>query len=128
MTIETSVAKVWIEADGIIRLHFKPTQQHSLNEAIQVVEAHNRLASGVPRGVIADIRHVTGGADRSAREYYVSSESARLKTGMAMLVSSPMQRMLGNIFFRINKPPYPSRMFSNEEDAIHWLQGFCKTP
>ena len=121
MTIETVVAKVWMEDDGIIRMHFKPTTQHGLQEAIDVVEAHNRLAEEVPRGVIADIRDVTTGADRSAREYYVSHESSRLKTGMAMLVSSPLQRMLGNIFFRINRPPYPSRMFADEQDAIHWL-------
>ena len=34
MTIETVVAKVWMEDDGIIRMHFKPTTQHGLQEAI----------------------------------------------------------------------------------------------
>jgi hypothetical protein len=39
-----------------------------------------------------------------------------------MLVSSPMQRMVGNIFFKINRPPYPTRLFSQQTDALQWLR------
>ena len=119
--IDLNVADVWINDDGVIWMRFKPCEAHTLEDAIAVVKAHNDLAGNQQVPVIADIREVSVGADRQAREYYVAEESSRLKLGMAMLVKSPMQRMLGNIFFRINRPPYPSKMFSSEEKALSWL-------
>jgi hypothetical protein len=120
-TIDTPVARLWIDGDRVIHIHFKPTDKHGIDEARSVVSAHNQLAAGSQCPVLADIQHVTVGANRDAREYYVSEESSRYKTGMAMIVSSPMQRMLGNIFFKINRPPYPTRLFSRQADALKWL-------
>lgn len=121
-SIETQIASVSIDAEHIIHIRFKNNTAHGLAEAMEIVDAHNILADGVPRGVIADIRSVETGADRAARKYYVSEKSARYKLGMAMLVNSPTQRMLGNIFFLLNRPPYPSKMFLDEGEALNWLR------
>ena len=121
--IETTVADLWMDTEGLIHIHFKPTTAHGAAEACEVVEAHNELAAGVPCLVLANIQGVTVGANRAARQHYVSPVSAKYKLGMAMLVQSPMQRMLGNIFLRINRPPYPTRIFSHEQEALQWLRG-----
>ena len=120
--IETNIADVWIDTERIIHIRFKASEQHGIAEARGIVQAHNQLANGTPCPVLADIQAVKVGADRAARKYYVSEESARYKTGMAMVVSSPMQRMLGNIFFKLNRPPYPTRLFNRQQDAIQWLK------
>ena len=120
--IETPVADLWMDQEGIVRIRFKPTTAHGSAEASGVVKAHNELAADVPCLVLADIQDVTVGANRAARQHYVSSESSKYKLGMAMLVQSPMQRMLGNIFLRINRPPYPTRLFSREQEALQWLR------
>jgi hypothetical protein len=72
--------------------------------------------------VLADISAVRAGADRLARNHYVSEEGSRLKTAMAMVTQSPFQRMVGNFFFRMNQPPYPSRIFRDQHEAMVWLQ------
>ena len=128
MMIELDVCDVWLCDDGVIRMRFKPCDTHCLKDAIAVVEAHNTMAQGTRRPVIADIREITVGADRSAREYYVSEEASKFKIGMAMLAKSPLQRMLGNVFFRINRPPYPSKLFAAEAEAEAWLSGLGKQP
>ena len=120
--IETPIADLWIDDESIVHICFKATSSHGLEEAQTVVTAHNQLAGGKPCLVLADIQRVTTGADRNAREHYVSEESSRYKLGMAMLVASPMQRMLGNVFFKINRPPYPTRLFSEQEKALSWLR------
>jgi hypothetical protein len=120
-TISTEIADVWIDSQRIVHIFFKESERHGIEEAQEVVRAHNQLADGVPVCVLADIRTVKVGADRAARKHYVSAESAEFKSGMAMLVSSPMQRMLGNIFLMLNQPPYPTRLFSEEEEALQWL-------
>ena len=120
--IETEVADVWIDTERIIHIEFKATDQHGIAHAKDIVHAHNELANGESCLVFADIQAVKVGADRAARKYYVSEESARYKTGMAMLVGSPMQRMLGNIFLKLNRPPYPTRLFNQKQAAIQWLK------
>jgi len=125
-TISIDIADIWMDPQRIIHICFKESDCHGLKEAQEVVQAHNQLAEGSPACVLADIRAVKVGADRAARKHYVSAESAEFKSGMAMLVSSPMQRMLGNIFFQLNRPPYPTRLFSQEEEALQWLEHFNK--
>ena len=120
--IETTIADIWIDTERIIHIEFKASDQHGIEEARGIVDAHNQLANGTPCPVLADIQAVTVGADRAARKHYVSDESSRYKTGMAMLVASPMQRMLGNIFFKLNRPPYPTRLFNRKQEAIQWLK------
>ncbi len=122
--IELDIADVTRGDDGIIRIIFHPTPSHDLLAAKEVVAAHNSLAEGVPCGVLADIRNVTVGADRQARQYYTTEEASYLKSAMAMVVTSPVQQMLGNIFFLLSRPPYPTRMFKSEASAVGWLRTF----
>ena len=126
--IQTAIAKIWIDEQRIIHIVFEnETHPHGLKEAQEIVRVHNELARGVPCGIIADIRNTKIGANRAAREHYVSEEGARLKTGMAMIVSSAVQKMLANIFFRISRPPYPTKMFTDTNDAIVWLHEISST-
>jgi hypothetical protein len=122
--IKTDIADIWIDSDQVGWMHFKPTDSHGLEDAKKVVNAHNILANGIKIAVVADLRDITTGADREARKYYVQEESAQFKLAMAMLVNSPVQRMLGNLFMRLNKPPYPTRLFKLEKEALTWLKEF----
>ncbi len=36
---------------------------------------------------------------------------------MAILVENPVSRVLGNLFIRVRRPGYPTRMFSDEGSA-----------
>jgi len=112
---------VWLDDQGVVRIVFKPCPDHGLDQARAIVSAHNELSGDRKRGVLADLTGITTAADREARNYYVTPEASRLKLGMAMITPSPFQRMLGNIFFRVNKPPYPCRMFQDEPGALVWL-------
>ena len=121
-SIELEIARVWMDHERIVHVEFHETDEHSLHEASEVVTAHNRLAGDEPCCVLADLRRVKVGADRSARQHYVSDEGARLKLAMAMVTESPLQRMLGNVFNLMSKPPYPVRMFATEASALEWLR------
>jgi hypothetical protein len=125
--IESPVADFWRESD-IIYIKFKPTDRHGIDEAHTVVKTHNQLSSGVKTPVLADLREITTGADRKARKYYVGEESAEFKLGMAMLVTSPFQRMLGNIFLSLGNPPYPTKLFGEESEALAWLRSLSNLP
>jgi hypothetical protein len=42
----------------------------------------------------------------------------------AILVSSPMLKMMANFFILVNKPKNPTRMFTSKESAVEWLANF----
>jgi hypothetical protein len=109
-------------------MQFRRSETHNLEDAKEVVRVHNDLAEEQPSPVLADIRAAAVGADREARTYYTTEEAARLKTAMAMVVDSPLQRMLGNFFLRLNRPPYPTRLFADQEAALSWLQDYLPSP
>lgn len=124
--VELRIARAWKDDQGIVWIRFLPTESHSLEDAREVVAAHVALADGTASPVLADLRGITIGADREARTYYSSSEGAYLKSAMAMVVDSPVQRMLGNIFLRFNKPPYPTRLLAGPDEAVEWLAQFAE--
>jgi len=118
--IQTPFAEFW-RKNNIIFIRFKATDRHGIEEAKILVELHNKLSEGEKTPVLADLRGITTGADRAARKYYAGEESAEFKLGMAMLVDSPFQRMLGNIFLSLGSPPYPTKLFGIESEALDWL-------
>ena len=123
-TISQHIADIWIDDEDIIWIVFNSTSTHTLDDAKQIVEAHNALADHRPRAILADLRKINVGANRSARKYYVSDEASRLKLAMAMVTSSSIQRMAGNLFLKLSKPPYPARIFPDTPEAIRWLKTF----
>jgi hypothetical protein len=118
------IARVFWE-DGnqdVLVMEFLPFDHHDLKDAKKVVAAHHELAAGRKTGVLADITRTTKGANGEARSFYVSEEASVMKKGMAMLVKSPLQKMVCNVFFRMSKPPYPSKLFTCRVKAIAWLR------
>jgi hypothetical protein len=60
---------------------------------------------------------------RKAREY-AATEFVGLTSQLAIVVDTLLSRFLGNLFMRLNKPPMPIRMFTNDATALAWLKEF----
>lgn len=58
---------------------------------------------------------------REAREYFVSPDAARATLAIALLVGSPVSRVLGNFFMRFERHVFPTALFDDEDNAIRWL-------
>ena len=123
-TVSHDFVEAWAEDSGIIWLRFKETGEHGIDEAKQVVDAHEQISGPVRARVMSDLRGLKTGADRHARAYYISPPAARYKLCMAMLVDGPLQTIIGIIFVRLSRPPYPTKLFTDEGAARDWLQSF----
>ncbi|WP_347159081.1 hypothetical protein [Pontibacter chitinilyticus] len=60
---------------------------------------------------------------KEARDY-MANEGNDLVLASAILVASPMLRMMANFFIMVNKPKNPTRMFTSKESAVAWLRPF----
>ncbi len=61
---------------------------------------------------------------REARMYYANERTASIQRATALLVDSPVSRVIANFFLGLNRPLSPTRMFTHQTQAILWLQTF----
>jgi hypothetical protein len=113
--------RIWLRPDGIVQVVMIPRAAMGLEDAIAATEAMAQLTGG-PRGpLLVDVGDA-GQIDRPARNEFVGR--ADLVSAVAMIVRTPLSRMMGNFFLSVSKPAYPTRLFDDEASAVAWLQGF----
>jgi hypothetical protein len=110
--------------NGIIRGMYKQGPI-TLDMAKKVV--HNRLKFANYRDVPIMIgENGLRSIEKDAREYLSSDEGIKgLKAG-ALVTKSLFSRHLANFFIRISviRPKIPTRLFSDEEEALEWLKQY----
>jgi hypothetical protein len=121
--IETRNASLWLGDDGIARSRQKPNVYSSIEDAREFVSAFNGLAGGRGRPLLADIRGVTS-ITKKARHFLAGDGQVKMITASALLVKSPVSRIIGNFFIGLNRPKIPVRLFDSEEEAVEWLKGY----
>lgn len=93
-----------------------------LDDARAALAATFRVAGGVRRPVLVDFRGIRS-ESKAAREYFVSDEAVDMYSAVAILVASPVSRVIGSFFMRLSRHKVPTRLFSDETEAIDWLLG-----
>jgi len=121
--VETRGHIIEIDAKGILRSWCKPGTQIDLDEAKEVVRQMAGLCAGHRRTMLVDMSNLRS-ITRDARQYFAGAETAELVTAGAMLVTSPLARVVGNFFIGFNKTASPIRLFTSEHEALEWLAGF----
>jgi hypothetical protein len=94
----------------------------SIEFASQVLELGLQIAGGRTRPVLVlmhDVRRI----DREARAFFASDAYLRLAYQTALVVSSPVSRVIGNFFVGLNRLKYPCKVFDEQERAVAWLGG-----
>ena len=124
-TIVTPSAKYWLGEDGIIRGVITSTEEHTLQFAKENSEVVKKISCDKGRPLFMDIRNCKSIA-HDARTHYARSEAGKNLTACGILIGSPVGRMIGNFFLRINKPIYPTKLFNSENEAIEWLRRYIE--
>ena len=119
--IETRTEFISLDDDGIVRCKVKPTEDHRLADAIENVRATADLVGDRRVLLLLDARTASK-IDREAREYYAGPANAEVVRATTMLIGSYVGRIIGNFILRVNQPPFPFRLFSDEESANAWLR------
>lgn len=119
--VDTRAQVLWLDDEGIIHVDVKPGTSLLLADAEEAIRALAQLCGGTRRPVLVDMSK-THGIDRAARNYFAGAETAKHESAAALIVKSPLTRALGNFFLGLNKPLMPTRLFSDENEALAWLR------
>ena len=115
--------RVWLGEDGIVRSVSLPDIEQTLEGARDNIAAVARVSRGVRRPVLADLTGAKS-ISRQARMYYAGAEATARYAAVALLVGSPLSRVLGRFVLAMSRPARPVQMFTSEDDALAWLRGF----
>jgi hypothetical protein len=119
--VENENIKVWI--DGNIMFSVYKTESVNVNQAHAMIQTRLALCAGKAYPFLADVSKLKS-IDRAAREAFSHGEGIRLMPACALIVNSPVNKVLGNFFMAVNKPNIPTRLFTSIDDAKAWLKQF----
>ena len=92
----------------------------ALDDAKENVAAIYELAGRARTLVLVDTRGVRW-QSREARDYFTSANAEEATRAVALVVGSPISRVLGSFFLRFEKHRFPTALFDDEDKAIDWL-------
>lgn len=124
--IRTQTEEIWLGNEGIIRYSVISDRAQTLEDAKENIAAGKKISLGIRRPCLIDLRGCKA-VNREARNYYTGNESESFTLAAALLVESPVSRVLGNFFMGFNRPhSIPTSLFTSESEAILWLSSFQK--
>lgn len=119
--MELSLFWTWMGHDGICRTKTKPLAEITLKEAMENSVAVNAFYKNKKFPLLLDARNVKTMAKEARKHFSTNGRETRI-TSMAIMVKSPLSRVVGNFFMGLNKPKIPARLFDDENAAVEWLK------
>ena len=123
--IVTRYAVSRLSPEGIVLKVTSPGAEYTLADAREELEAVWKISGGRRRPLLADIRNIKS-IDQDARSFYAGAESASRVAAVALLISSPLSRIIGNFFLGMTKSSISIKLYTSEAAAMAWLRGFIE--
>ena len=110
--------------DGILHLRWSQGAVIGEGDAVAVVAAMRSLCSGGKHPMLVRMGDAAW-IGCKAQDILASSPPA---TRVALLGSSPVDRMVAHFFMGRHRPPYAARYFTSLEEALTWLKDHPQNP
>jgi hypothetical protein len=107
-----------LRADGVLHLRWKPGVKIATADAQAAMQLVNILCADGPRPMLVDMEE-TNAVSRGARGVFSLPCGA---SRIALLGSSPVDRLLANFALGLSSPPCPTHFFTSRSGAIEWLR------
>ncbi len=126
LKVETSTQKLYWDSENEIvwgELFGDQITEELAKENVDAQERVRDIVSKAQTRVLIDMTAVTE-ISREARDYFANERTASIQRATALLISSPVSRVIGNFFMGLNKPISPTRLFTDPREAIKWLHTY----
>jgi hypothetical protein len=112
-----------LRSDGILNIYLRPNKVLKQTDGEEIVKGLSDMGNGKKFLLL-----FTAGEDTSvsteARYYASTPEANKYTIASAFVVKSIAQKLLGNAYVTFNKPVTPTRIFTDEGEAVKWLETF----
>jgi hypothetical protein len=107
--------------DGIVQVNFSDKLEIDINEVKEIVEAQKELSKG-KKVLVLNIAGKQTSATSAARDFAASQDAVKYTLAEAYIVNNLAQKLVGNFYVNFHKPKAPTKIFTNEADAVNWLK------
>lgn len=111
--------RIWLGDDGILRIRYPQNFDLTL-EVMKQVHKKRLDVVDTPCPLMVYAESVAS-AEYEAQQFASREDVAALVIAMAIIVKSVFTRAMADLFMRFHKPPYPTKVFKDEEAALAWL-------
>jgi hypothetical protein len=120
--IEEPNSIMWFDVDGILCVVGKKAEAQTIEEAKKSTEDFKKMVGNRKICMMLDITD-SSPTTKEVRDYS-AQELIGLTKALALISRSALGKMVANLFFGLKPPPYPAKMFTNEQDAREWLKQY----
>ncbi len=92
----------------------------ALADAVENVAMMFEVGARQRSRVLVDMRQIHS-QSREARLYFGGAESQAATLAVAILIGSPVSRVIANFFLRVSQQRLPTALFTDQNAAIKWL-------
>ena len=118
---ETKKIKFTFGADNILRTECFPNTIMTLEDGKESTRISAEMVNFQPKPLLCDLTNVVK-MTQECRRHFAGEEHATTYSKAALIVTSPISKVIGNFFLGLNKPLKPTRLFTNKEDGLKWLK------
>jgi hypothetical protein len=109
---------VELSADGVIHLMWEPKVRIEVEDAQAAMAAVNRIAGDGNYPMLVDMATTENVSIQARSVFSIPCAANRI----ALLGSSPVDRIIANFFLGVHNPPCPTRFFTSRDESMKWLQ------
>lgn len=111
--------RMWLRPGDIVQQVWAPWVSPVIEHAVAATEAIAGSTEGRRTLALIDAGEGTT-QDRAARlEFALRHDPV---SAVALVVGTPISRMMGTFFTAVNRPKTPVRVFDDEPSAVAWVQ------
>lgn len=107
--------------DSIIRVTPNEDVDIEVEDARDMREMLVKLSDGNKYCVLLDAT-VRFNVSSEAKALIAGKEYSSERISAAFVITSLANMLVGKFFIKVNKPYSPTKIFSTEKDALHWLK------
>jgi len=122
--VGSSTLDVSRSGDGIVVIDYG-TDLITVDRVKEAFRRHLKLGRQGPEPVLV-FGQASAGIKEEMIKFTASREVVEITSAVALVSESKITAVLGNLFIKFNRNPYPTRMFYNETDARKWLLDISK--
>ncbi len=125
LIIETNISIIEELPSGIFKITIKPNVEVTPEDLDESHKILMDLTGGKP-ALFLDIFPPSSDATLEARQRFADKKRNKIKKAEAFVVQSLPHRLIAKFHMNFYKPAHNIRIFSNEEDALKWLETFLE--
>jgi hypothetical protein len=126
ISLKKSLHEIIEENPLIIKVESSSGEFIEADDANAMREANLELSNGGPYYVLLDTSKGYASSRPEANEIFAGKEYAESRRAIAIIAKSLASKIVSNFFIRFNKPVTPTKVFTNETEAIAWIKELAK--